>query len=87
MSTTANANRPIDVARSFFTGYDKHDVNKMFAECNESAELRYVPMGSQDRGKVHELARRFGRTTSMRFRICTLRPSRCSVTSATSRPK
>jgi ketosteroid isomerase-like protein len=57
MSTTANANRPIDVARSFFAAYDKHDVNKMLAECNESAELRYVPMGSQGRGKVHELGK------------------------------
>jgi hypothetical protein len=48
---------PIDVARSFFATYNAHDVERMAAACSEDAELRYVPMGSQGRGKARELGK------------------------------
>lgn len=48
---------PIDVARSFFATYNAHDVERMVAACSEDAELRYVPMGSQGRGKARELGK------------------------------
>jgi SnoaL-like polyketide cyclase len=43
--------------RARSAAYDSHDVEKMVAACNENAELRYVPMGSQGRGKVRELGK------------------------------
>jgi steroid delta-isomerase-like uncharacterized protein len=54
-SAATNASRAMDTARSFFVAYDKHDVNKMLAACDENAELRYMPMGSYGTGKVREL--------------------------------
>ena len=54
-STATNASRAIDAAHSFFAAYDKHNVNKMVAACDENAELRYVPMGSNGTEKVREL--------------------------------
>jgi ketosteroid isomerase-like protein len=57
MSATANASTALDMARSFFAAYNRHDVTSMVAACSERAELRYVPMGSCGRGKVHELGK------------------------------
>ena len=57
MPATANASNAINAARSFFAAYDKHNVDRMVAACNENAELRYVPMGGQGRGKVRELGK------------------------------
>jgi steroid delta-isomerase-like uncharacterized protein len=54
-SAATNASRTIGAARSFFAAYDKHDVNKMVAACDENAELRYAPMRSYGTGKVREL--------------------------------
>jgi steroid delta-isomerase-like uncharacterized protein len=56
-ATLANASNAINAARSFFVAYDRHDVNKMVAACNQNAELRYVPMGNEGRGQVHELGK------------------------------
>ena len=55
--TVTNASKAINTARSFFAAYDSHDVDKMVAACNENAKLRYMPMGSQGRGKVRELGK------------------------------
>src|ERR1700676_4593476 len=48
---------PIDVPRSFFATYNAHDVERMVAACSEDAELPYVPMGSQGRGKARGLGK------------------------------
>ena len=57
MSATADASTALDMTRSFFAAYNRHDVSSMVAACSERAELRYVPMGSYGRGKVHELGK------------------------------
>jgi ketosteroid isomerase-like protein len=57
MSATADASTALDMTRSFFAAYNRHDVTSMVAACSERAELRYVPMGSYGRGKVHELGK------------------------------
>jgi ketosteroid isomerase-like protein len=56
-ATPTTATRAIDVARSFFTAYNAHDVGKMVAACSEDAQLRYVPMGAQGQGKVREVGK------------------------------
>lgn len=56
-ATSADAVTAIDVACSFFTAYNAHDVNRMVAACREDAQLRYVPMGAQGHGKARELGK------------------------------
>ena len=56
-ATAVNASAALNTARSFFAAYNRHDVSRMVAACNERAELRYVPMGSYGCGKVHELGK------------------------------
>lgn len=51
-------NPSIEVARSFFTAYDQHDVNRMIQICHEDAELSYLPIGGQGRGKAREVGRK-----------------------------
>ena len=56
-ATRTSAIASIAAARSFFAAYNAHDVNSMLKVCSEDAQLRYVPMGRQGQGKVHELGK------------------------------
>jgi steroid delta-isomerase-like uncharacterized protein len=49
--------RAAKVARSFFTAYNDHQVDKMVAECSTDARLRYVPMGGQGEGQARALGK------------------------------
>lgn len=57
MPATQSATISSEVARSFFTAYNAHDVEKMLKLCSHDAELRYVPMGNRGRGAVRELGK------------------------------
>src|SRR5438067_10283059 len=52
MSSAVTSSTSIDVALSFFTAYNAHDLNKMLASLSEDAQLRYVPMDKQGEGKA-----------------------------------
>src|SRR5437879_5019309 len=54
---TSAATAATQAARSFFAAYNAHDVERMLELCDRDAQLRYIPMGSQGRGKVHELGK------------------------------
>jgi steroid delta-isomerase-like uncharacterized protein len=54
---TTSRNSSIDVARSFFSAYNQHNVKQMLQYCSEDAELRYVPMGSKGQGRVREVGK------------------------------
>jgi steroid delta-isomerase-like uncharacterized protein len=59
MSTpAAKVVTPTDLASSFFSAYDAHDVDAMVAMCSEDAQLRYVPMGAPGQGDVRAVGRR-----------------------------
>jgi hypothetical protein len=47
---------PTDLASSFFSAYDAHDVDAMVAMCSEDAQLRYVPMGTPGEGNARAVA-------------------------------
>lgn len=47
----------VEIARSFFTAYNAHDVEKMVRACREDAQLRYIPMGDQGQGNARKLGR------------------------------
>ncbi|MDG5817578.1 nuclear transport factor 2 family protein [Natronococcus sp. A-GB7] len=44
-----------DTAREFFEAYDDQDVERMASLATEDAEVRYVPLGEDGRGSVHEV--------------------------------
>jgi len=58
MNSTINTGSSTQTARSFFTAYNQHDVNRMLRMCSDDAEIRYVPMGQQGQGNVREVGKR-----------------------------
>jgi len=44
-----------DTARAFFEAYDDHDVEGMTSLATDDAEVRYVPLGEDGTGSVHEV--------------------------------
>src|SRR5690242_16566270 len=58
MSTTlSNVTTTIEIAQSFFTSYNAHDVNRMLSLCSDNAELRYVPLEKQGEGRVRDVGK------------------------------
>ena len=49
----------VEVARSFFSAYDQHEVEWMVEACTEDAELQYVPMGRHGQGPVRAVGKQF----------------------------
>jgi steroid delta-isomerase-like uncharacterized protein len=47
----------LQVARTFFDAYDKHDVDAMLSLCSDEAQVRYVPMGAQGTGPAAEVGK------------------------------
>jgi hypothetical protein len=80
-ATTSSAATAIDVARSFFTAYNAHEMSKMVGACSEDAQLRYVPMAARVRAKRARWARPFGQVSSTPSQTWPSPFSRCSVTS------
>ena len=72
----ANATFAIDVARTFFTAYNAHQVDKMVALCSDDTQLRYVPMGKDSRCRSNP------RHISFEFKI--LNPSLMELQDASS---
>ena len=56
MPTNPN-NASLDIARSFFTAYAQHDINRMLEAFSEDAELRYPPLGPQGEGRARDLGK------------------------------
>ncbi|MGA7328452.1 MAG: ester cyclase [Rhodomicrobium sp.] len=51
------ASEAVEAARTFFTAYNAHDIDKMLAACSDSAQLRYMPMGNQGLGNVRDVGK------------------------------
>ena len=54
---TTPGNASLDIARSFFTAYSQHNVNRMIQAFSEDAEMRYPPLGPQGEGRARELGK------------------------------
>lgn len=42
--------------QAFFDAYTAHNVNEMLSLCSQNSTFRYVPLGEQGVGSIHEMA-------------------------------